>query len=126
MRIISKTKLRAYWESLDGRGTQGALESWHAVVLKASWKDWSELKKTYGSADLVGDCIVFNICGNHHRLVTRIRFKSYKVFVLGLMSHKEYDKDKWKTECGCYTAPPPKKILKPEVPSVAKRPLRKR
>jgi hypothetical protein len=31
-------------------------------------------------------------------------FANYKV-----MTHREYDEDKWKDECGCFEAPPPPK-----------------
>lgn len=62
----------------------------------------------FPSADLVGNCVVFNIAGNHFRLITRVLFQSHKVFVLRVMSHKEYDKQDWANQCGCYD-PPPKK-----------------
>lgn len=50
-------------------------------------------------------------------------YPSQKVFILKTMTHEEYDKDKWKDECGCFE-PPPKKSMK----SVRKstRPKRKR
>jgi hypothetical protein len=28
------------------------------------------------------------------------------------MTHKEYDEDKWKKECGCFAEPPSKPALK--------------
>ncbi len=52
------------------------------------------------------DRVVFNIGGNKYRLVTRILFSSQKVFILKVMTHREYDKDKWKEECGCFTPSP--------------------
>lgn len=65
----------------------------------------SHVKRTYGaSADLVGDCVVFDIAGNKFRLITRIRFQAHRVFVLKVMTHGEYDNERWKTECGCYMA----------------------
>jgi mRNA interferase HigB len=67
------------------------------------------VKAAFAGASIVGDCIVFNIGGNKYRLVTRIRYPSQKVFILKVMTHSEYDKDKWKDECGCFDAPPQKK-----------------
>ena len=52
---------------------------------------------------------MFNIGGHKYRSVTRILYSSQKVFVLKVMTHAEYDKDKWKDECGCFAAPPPSK-----------------
>ena len=68
------------------------------------------MKASFATASIVGDCIVFNIGGNKYRLITRIRYVTQKVFVLKVMTHSEYDLDKWKGECGCFEpAPPPKK-----------------
>ena len=60
----------------------------------------------------MGDCIVFNIGGNKYRLITRIRYTTQKVFVLKVMTHREYDEGKWKDECGCFESPPPPKERK--------------
>lgn len=55
------------------------------------------------------DRVVFNIGGNKYRLVTRILYPSQKVFILKVMTHKEYDENKWKDECGCFEAPSKRK-----------------
>lgn len=57
------------------------------------------------SASLVGNCVVFNIGGNRFRLVTRILYPSQKVFILRVMTHAEYDNERWKTDCGCFEPP---------------------
>ena len=64
------------------------------------------MKAEFGTASLVGNCVVFNIGGNKYRLVTRILYPSQKVFILKVMTHEEYDEDTWKEECGCYSPPP--------------------
>jgi hypothetical protein len=38
--------------------------------------------------------------------VTRVLYPSQKVFILKVMTHAEYDEDKWKEECGCFQPPP--------------------
>jgi mRNA interferase HigB len=53
-------------------------------------------------ASLVGNCVVFNIGGNNYRLVTRPLYASQKVFVLKVMTHAEYDDNKWQETCGCF------------------------
>jgi len=56
---------------------------------------------------------VFNIGGNKYRLIGRIRYAIRKVFVLKVMTHGEYDEDKWKGECGCFEPPPSSKKIVP-------------
>jgi mRNA interferase HigB len=61
---------------------------------------------SFATASIVGGCIVFNIGGNKYRLICRIRYATSKVFILKVMTHREYDDDKWKDECGCFARPP--------------------
>ncbi|MBI1315222.1 type II toxin-antitoxin system HigB family toxin [bacterium] len=112
MRIISKSRLRAFWEDPGRADSEGPLRAWHAHVgsKTVSWHSWGDVKADFASASLVGSCIVFNIGGNKYRLVTRILYPSQKVFILKVMTHAEYDEGKWKEVCGCFEPPPkPKK-----------------
>jgi mRNA interferase HigB len=111
MRVISKSRLRQFWESAVGRAAEGPLRAWYGHVNSTSvcWHSWSDVKADFPMASLVGTCVVFNIGGNKFRLVTRILYRSQKVFVLKVMTHREYDDDKWKDECGCNEPPPPRK-----------------
>lgn len=102
MRILSKAALRAFWETAEGRDSEGPLRGWYKSVLKADWQNFAEVRRSYGSADLVGDCAVFNIGGNRFRLVVKINYATHKVFIAKVMTHREYDKDKWKKDCGCF------------------------
>jgi mRNA interferase HigB len=113
MRVISKTMLRQFWESSGYEDSEGPLRAWHTHVSHrtVAWQSWSEVKTQYGSASLIGNCVVFNIGGNKYRLVTRILYPSQKVFVLKVMTHAEYDEDSWKEDCGCYEPPPQKPKL---------------
>jgi mRNA interferase HigB len=78
-----------------------------------AWQNWGEVRASYGNADLVGNCVVFNIGGNKYRLITRILYPSQTVYVLKVMSHKEYDQDKWKEDCGCFSEAPKKSKRRP-------------
>jgi mRNA interferase HigB len=114
MRVISKARLREFWERAGQQDAEGPLRAWHTHVNHRSvaWQSWAEVKADFGSASLVGNCVVFNIGGNKYRLVTRILYGSQKVFVLKTMTHAEYDKDKWKEDCGCFEPPPAKPDVK--------------
>jgi mRNA interferase HigB len=60
---------------------------------KAPWSNFSVIKKTFNSADSVGNSwFVFNVKVNHYWVVVRIVF-SFKTIYLRLVgNHKEYSK----------------------------------
>jgi mRNA interferase HigB len=111
VRVISKARLKQFWELAGHEDAEGPLRAWytHVNAGTVSWQDWGDLKASFPAASTVGDCIVFNIGGNKYRLISRVRYATQKVFVLMVMTHGEYDKDKWKRECGCFEPPPPPK-----------------
>lgn len=108
MRVISKSRLRRFWASSKGRDAEGPLRAWYTHVNSRSveWQAWGDVKADFGSASIVGNCVVFNIGGNKFRLVTRVLYASQKVFILKVMTHAEYDENKWQAECGCFDSPP--------------------
>ena len=83
------------------------MRAWYTHVnhKNVAWQSWADLKATFRNASVVGNCVVFNIGGNKYRLVTRPLYRSQKVFVLKVMTHAEYDLDRWKDDCGCFAAP---------------------
>jgi mRNA interferase HigB len=112
MRVISKARLRAFWDEPGHEDAEGSLRAWHTHVSNkaVSWQSWGDVKAEFGTASPVGNCVVFNIGGNKYRPITRILYPSQKVFILKVMTHAVYDDDKWKEECGCFEPPPkPKK-----------------
>ena len=126
MRIISKSRLRRFWEKSGHKDAGGPLRAWYSVVGKAGWKNWGDVRAVYRSADLVGDCVVFNIAGNKYRLIARIRYRSRKVYVLKVMTHGEYDKGTWVDECGCHRAPLKRRTSKRSTNGSKKRSKKKR
>jgi mRNA interferase HigB len=108
MRIISKARLKKFWESPNHADSKEPLLAWHTHVSNrtVAWQSWADVKVEFGNASHVENCVIFNIGGNKYRLVTRILYSSQKVFILKVMTHKEYDQDKWKKECGCFEPPP--------------------
>jgi mRNA interferase HigB len=108
VRVISKSRLRQFWQTPGCEGSAGPLRAWYSHVSNRSvaWANWAEVKAAFASASLVGNCVVFNIGGNKYRLVTRVFYASHKVYVLKVMTHSEYDDGKWKEDCGCHEPPP--------------------
>ncbi len=57
------------------------------------WKCFADIKKDFNSVDSVGNQhYVFNIKGNHHRLVVVIKFTIQFVYIRFIGTHDEYDK----------------------------------
>ena len=127
MRVISKSRLRQFWEQPNRGDAEGPLRAWHTHVSNKSvnWHTWADAKADFATASIVGNCVVFNIGGNKYRLITRVLYPSQKVFILQVMTHKEYDEDHWKEECGCFE-PPPKKVKAKTGKKKSNRPKSKR
>jgi len=111
VRIISRKRLRKFRESRthDADRAKIDLNFWRTTAEHVDWDNFASLKQTFGSADRVGNCVVFDVGGNRFRLIGRVMFDRRIVYVLKVMDHPEYDKKKWIDECSC-RKPPPKKI----------------
>jgi len=73
------------------------LKAWYRTAKKARWQNLAEVRQVYPHADVVGVLTVFNIRGNHYRLVAGINYQYQQIFIKAIMTHEEYDKDNWKT-----------------------------
>ena len=70
-----------------------ALQEWYHELLQSDFKNFNDLKKTYGNASLIkDDRVVFNIMGNKYRLVVRIVFDYKVIQVKWFGTHAQYDK----------------------------------
>ena len=68
MVIISKTIIKDF--SLSHPVAAKALGKWYEETKSADWKNFTELKKTFNTADHVGnDRYVFDIKGNQYSLL---------------------------------------------------------
>ena len=90
MRIISKKVLTDYWTVVPV--TKSELQAWHAEAKAADWATPADVKAKYGNASILKDGrVVFNICGNKHRLVVWINYRFHMIYIRFLGTHKEYD-----------------------------------
>jgi mRNA interferase HigB len=107
MRVISRARLRAFWEQPGREDAKEPLLAWYHIASDADWQSWADMAAVFPKASLVGNCVVFNIGGNKYRLATRIIYAKHRVYVLKVMTHAEYDdQKKWQKECGCHEPPP--------------------
>jgi len=96
VRIIARSTLNRFVENrVESRlqaGVKRHLDAWYAEVEKASWRDPGELKAQFRSASIVsGERVVFNIKGNHFRLVAAISYYFQILLIVWLGTHREYD-----------------------------------
>lgn len=69
------------------------LNNWYIITKEADWNKLADIKGVFNNVDYVGnDRYVFNIKGNHYRLVTMIFFDKRTVFIRFIGTHSEYDK----------------------------------
>lgn len=94
MHIITRKRLLEFAEKHPNSST--ALDAWYRIVKNTEITNFSELRKTFPSADKVGNLTVFNIGGNKIRLIAAIQYKTQCLFIRHVLTHKEYDKENWK------------------------------
>lgn len=97
MRIISKPILREFWS--ENPNAEIPLLDWYKQSKKSEWKNINEAREIFPHADLVGKCTIFNIGGNKFRLITKINYKTKIIYIRFILTHNEYNKDKWKEDC---------------------------
>lgn len=76
---------------------------WLETVRRAEWQNPAQLKASFNEVDPVtvdsGRTVyVFNIERNRHRLIAAIHFNTQTVYVLRIITHKEYERNHWKQE----------------------------
>ena len=99
MRVISFKKLREFWQ--DHPDAEKPLTDWFRVTVAAKWRNFMEVRQTFGSSDIavVGSghtVTIFDVRGNKYRLIASIHYNTGIVYAMAVLTHKEYDKDKWK------------------------------
>ncbi|MEO1375628.1 MAG: type II toxin-antitoxin system HigB family toxin [Cyanobacteria bacterium J06635_10] len=96
MHVISRKILREFCQvhtdSCD------ALYDWYRVATKAEWTNLIDIQKIYPKAEAVGNFTVFNIKGNNYRLIVDIIYSAQRIYIKYVLTHAEYDKDKWKND----------------------------
>jgi len=96
MRVISRHSLITFCEKYDQ--ARKPMDNWFHKVKEADWKNFSDLKRTFRTADYVGDDrYVFNVHGNEFRIVAYIPFQFHAVYIKFVGTHLEYDRINVKT-----------------------------
>lgn len=82
--------MRDYW--VKHSDVEDALRAWYQDVHRADWKMPEDIKNIYPSASIVANNrVVFNIKGNHYRLIVAVNYQFGIVYIRFIGSHQDYD-----------------------------------
>ena len=89
MHVISKKALTAFCEKHQTAET--ALNAWHQIMEASTFENFAQLKQTFSAVDWVKPYVVFDIAGNHFRLICVFHFNKQRVYIRHVFTHSEYD-----------------------------------
>jgi len=94
MHIITRRRLLDFAKKHSN--TSNSLDAWYRIVKLSEIANFSKLKEIFPSVDKVGNLTVFNIGGNKIRLIAALHYNTQCLYIRHVLTHKEYDKEKWK------------------------------
>jgi mRNA interferase HigB len=94
MHVISNKRLVAFAEVYPD--ASAPLQTWRKLMESSEYKGFQDLRNTFRSVDIVKEKYVFDIRGNHYRLITGINFEKQICYIKAVLTHIEYDKGDWK------------------------------
>jgi mRNA interferase HigB len=93
MRVISRRRLREFWESRAGQGAEQPLKAWYREAAQAAWKGPFEVRSQYPTASILKEGrVVFNVGGNKFRLIVAVRYDLGIIFIRFVGTHAQYDR----------------------------------
>jgi mRNA interferase HigB len=95
VRLIKRTSIEDF-AVLHAR-SRSSFRLWLTLLKMADWVDPEDITETFGSADLLGkgsERVVFDIAGNHYRMICRYHFGATRVhlYIKWIGTHAEYTK----------------------------------
>ena len=88
MHVISRRALVDFWTRHPA--AKAPMAAWFKVVSNASFTKFADVKRTFNSADRVGDFVVFDI-GAGCRIIAFIHFNRGRVYIRHVLTHRGYD-----------------------------------
>jgi mRNA interferase HigB len=90
MRVIKVSTLKRFWQTYSA--AEEPLRRWIKVVRAVDWTDSAAVKRTFGTADFIGNQrFVFDIGGNKFRIVAVILYRPKLVLIKFVGTHVDYD-----------------------------------
>lgn len=94
MHIITYKRIKEFVARFPD--SQSSLENWYRIIKHTDYNSLTELKEHFSGADYVDGFVIFNISGNKYRLIAAIHFNRKKIYIRDILTHPEYDKNKWR------------------------------
>ena len=94
MWVITKKRLRDFYRKHPTAKTPTL--AWLRLMQGGRFKDFNDLKRIFATADYTEGLTVFDIGGNHYRMVTDVVYKKGRVYIKEVLTHSDYDK--WNKE----------------------------
>jgi mRNA interferase HigB len=71
------------------------------ILKKAEWKNLEQTRESYPHADEAmvksgRKVTILNLGGNNWRVITAIHYNRQIIYILAVLSHAEYSREKWK------------------------------
>jgi mRNA interferase HigB len=94
MKVLGRDKLAEF--SRNHANVKRALDAWFSEAEEAIWSTPQDIKNRYSSADILADNrVIFNIKGNHYRLVVKVKYQNGIAVVEWVGTHAQYDKQRF-------------------------------
>ncbi len=95
MQLLGKNLIEDF--KIQHASSRKALDRWIKLIEGADFKNPQDVKNLFGvNVDFVGGQTIFDVGGNKVRAITKIEFGVKIILVTHVLTHIEYDKDKWK------------------------------
>jgi len=93
MDVISLGKLETFYKKYGD--SKSPLLAWYHLIASQRLETPEQLRASFPQVDYVRPFHVFNI-GRGYRLIVMIQFDGQRAIVRHVMTHREYDRGKWK------------------------------
>jgi len=95
VKLIGRDKIEEFKKRHSS--SRKALDRWAKLIEGSDLNTPQEIKALFGvNVDFVGNQAVFDVGGNKVRAITKIEYGNKIVLVTHVLTHVEYDKEKWK------------------------------
>ena len=89
MRVISNKALKLFAQAYPH--ADKPLQDWRKNIERNRFDSYADLKRKFTSVDKAGEYYVFDIAGNHYRLIAAIHFNTQTVYVREILTHTQYN-----------------------------------
>ena len=91
MRIFNKSAIEHYAHKYAP--ARDGLRAWYAEAVEAAWLTPEHVKAQFPKASIIANNrVVFDIAGNHYRLIVSMNYKFQAGYIKFFGTHAEYDR----------------------------------